>query len=279
MNNERRRINDLTMLSAYLDKALKEKEVENLEARLEKEPELQEKLENLRRTKILLNHLDHIPAPRNYTLTPDMVRVQSKKNKPLFATLRLATSFAAILLVALFGIQLLLPGGLMPVRMQSDAPMLEVARVEEEMTPEPLIFWAESGSGGTAAEGYGGGGPDSIVEESYTSEEAMEENEEAAAEEPEIAVEQPKAPSETEIESQEALELENASPDEDIEDNSPILGINPEQGGQILERSQDVLEEQQISPDWSKIILWTQIILGVIAVGGGLTLWLLRKKA
>lgn len=278
MNNERRWRNDLILLSAYLDNALKEKEVENLEARLKKEPELKEKLEGLRRTKLLLNRLDRVPAPRNYTLTPDMVKVRSKKNKPLFATLSLATSFAAILLVVLFGIQLLIPGGLMPARMQSDTPMLEVARVEEQRTPEPLIFWAEPGIGGTAAEGYGGGGSDSIAEESYTSEEAMEENEEAAAEEPETAVEQPKAPSETEIESQEVQELENAPPDKDIEDSSPTLGVNPEQGGQIVERSQDDLEEQQISPDWSKIILWTQITLGVIAVGGGLTLWILRKK-
>ena len=263
MKNERQRINELNMLSAYLDNALEAKEIEKLETRLEKESELREKLKNLKQTKILLSRLDRVPAPRNYTLTPDMVKVKGRKNQPLFTTLRLASSFAAILLVALFGVQLLLRGGLRPTGMQSDAPMFEAAQVEDESTPEPLILWAEPGTGGAASEGYGGGGPESMAEESFIPEEPVAE-EEAPAEEPALPEEQP--------------ESENMPPDEALEGSSPILGVNPEQSGKILERSQPGVEEQEVTPDWSRVIQWAQISLAVIAVGGGVTLWLLRRK-
>ena len=268
MNNERRRINELNTLSAYLDKALTKKEVEELEARLEIEPELREKLENLQRTKILLSRLDRVPAPRNYTLTPDMVKVRGQKNKPLFLTLRLASSFAAILLVALFGVQLALQGGILPPRMQSEAPMLEAARVEDKTTPEPLIFWAEPGTGG-GAEGYGGGPAEGIAEESFIAEEPAEGEQEAPAEEP---MEEPAMP-------KEQPEIESLPPLQDYEGSSPILGINPEESGKILDRSQPGVEEQETAPDWSTIIPWIQIALAVIAVGGGVTLLLLRRKS
>lgn len=263
MKNERRRINELNTLSAYLDNALDKKEAEELKARLEKEPELREKLKNLRRTKILLSRLDRVHAPRNYTLTPDMVKVRGRKNKPLFTTLRLASSFAAILLVVLFGVQFVLQGGIEPPRMQSDAPMLEAARVEDESTPEPLILWAEPGTGGAAAEGYGGGG-EGMVEQPFIPEEPVGE-EEAPAEQPPMPEEQ--------------TEMESLPPDETFEDASPILGINPEQSGKVLDRSGPVPQEQEAAPDWSMIIQWVQIALAVVAVGGGVTLLILRRKA
>ena len=263
MNNERRRINELNTLSAYLDNALNKKESEKLESRLKQEPELREKLDNLKQTKFLLSRLDRIGAPRNYTLTPDMVKVRGQKSKPFFTTLRLASSFAAILLVVLFGVQLALQGGILPPRMQSDAPMMEAAQVDDESTPEPLIFWAEPGSGGAVAEGYGGGGPESMVEEPFIPEEPAEE-EEAPAEEPAMPEEQP--------------EVESLPPVQDLEGSSPILGLNPEESGKILDRSQPDVEEREITPDWSSVIIWVQIGLAVIAVGGGVALLILRKR-
>lgn len=268
MNNERRRINELNTLSAYLDNALNKQEAEKFEARLEKETELREKLENLKRTKILLSRLERVSAPRNYTLTPDMVKVRGQKNKPLFLTLRLASSFAAILLVALFGVQLALQGGILPPRMQSEAPVLEAARVEDETTPEPLIFWSEPGMGG-GVEGYGGGPPGDMAEESFIAEEPAEGEQESPAEEP---IEEPAMP-------KEQPEMESLPPLQDYEDSSPILGINPEESGKILDRSQPGVEEQETAPNWSIIIQWIQIALAVIAVGGGVILLLLRRKS
>lgn len=264
MKNERRRINELNLLSAYLDNALKEKELQDLETRLEEEPKLRERLDNLKRTKVLLSRLDRVRAPRNYTLTPDMVKVRGKKNKPLFTTLRLASSFAAILLVVLFGVQLILQGGLLPPRMQSDAPMMEAAQVDDEMTPEPLIFWGEPGANGASPEGFGGGAPESIDEEPFIAEEPVEE-EEIPAEEPALPEEQP--------------EIESIPSDKAMDDSSPILGVNPDQSGEVLERSEPGIEEpQEVPPDWSRVIQWAQIALALIAVVGGFSLFLLRRK-
>jgi hypothetical protein len=271
MKNERERTNELNMLSAYLDNALKEKEVKVLETRLERDAELRNKLENLRQTKILLSRLNRVRAPRNYTLKPDMVTVRRQKRKPLFSTLRLASSFAAILLVALFGVQLLLSGQFIPTAMMAEAPAMESAPAADETTPEPLILWAEPGAGGSDSEGYGGGGPESMAEESFILEEPVTEEEMASEEQPEILPESDLAP-------QESPEIDSAPADKNLEDESPILGINPEQSGQVLERSEPGPEDQAEPIAWTKLIQWTQIGLAAIALGGGVTLWILHKK-
>ena len=276
MNNERRRIKEINMLSAYLDNALKAKEAEELETRLKHEPDLREKLDNLRRTKLLISRLDRVRAPRNFTLTPDMVKVRAKKAKPLFTTLRLASSFAAILLVALFGVQLLLQGGLQPAMMGSEAPIMEeAARVSDEATPEPLIFWSQPGMGG-AVEGYGGRGGET------TSEEPILEIEEAAPEEkqdePASPEEESEIPSAEELPPQETDAADSEAQEKKLEESSPILGVNPDQSGEILERSAPGPRKSEPSIPWQRIILWAQIGLAVIAVGGGITLWVLRSK-
>lgn len=265
MKNERRRIKKLNMLSAYLDNALDAKEVEELEAHLKREPDLREKLENLRRTKMVISRLERVRAPRNYTLTPDMIKVRAKKTTPLFTTLRLASSFAAILLVALFGVQFLLQGGMQPAMLQSEEPMMEAARVSDEATPEPLIFWSQPGMGG-AAEGYGGGGEEDMAEGPIL------EMEEAAPEE------QPEEPAQEELAPREAGEADSEAQGKRIEEFSPILGVNPDQSGEILDRSEPALRESEPSIPWQGIILWAQISLAAIAVGGGITLWILRSK-
>jgi len=274
MKNERDRIKELNKLSAYLDNALEAEELEKLKTRLEQDPNLRQKLDNLRQTKMLINRLDRLNAPRNYTLTPDMVKVRRRKTKPLFSTLRLASSFAAILLVALFGVQLLLGGGFLPSGMTAEAPMMEAARVEDESAPEPLILWAQPGVGGAVPDGYGGGSAESLPGESFILEQPSEE-EIAPKEQP---VEQPEAPPEMEQAPEESLELESLSTENDLEGSSPILGINTEQGGEVLDRSEPASSDQKTATDWTKVIQWAQVGLGMIAVGGGLTLWILRKK-
>lgn len=277
MNNERRRIKDINILSAYQDNALKAKEVEKLEARLKREPGLREVLEDLRRTKLVISRLERVRAPRNYTLTPDMVKIRTQKRNPLFTTLRLASSFAAILLVALFGVQYLLQGGFQQATLQSEAPMMEAARTEGEVSPEPLIFWSEPGIGGAAVEGYGGGsGGESIAEE------PMLEVEEAAPEEVEEEAASPEeesdAPTASELIPRESDAADSEAQEKRLEDSSPILGVNPEQSGEILEHSEPILREREFSLPWHSVIMWAQISLAIIAVGGGIMLLILRSK-
>jgi len=62
------------LLSAYMDGELDQRERVLLEARLAAEPELQARLEALRQTVSLVRALPQVQAPRNFILTPAMVR-------------------------------------------------------------------------------------------------------------------------------------------------------------------------------------------------------------
>lgn len=64
---------DYELLSAYLDGMLAEDERAALETRLDAEPMLRGELRALRQTVVLLNGLPVLKAPRNFTLTPEMV--------------------------------------------------------------------------------------------------------------------------------------------------------------------------------------------------------------
>ncbi|MEP7290996.1 MAG: hypothetical protein ABI835_04395, partial [Chloroflexota bacterium] len=66
--------NDLELLSAYLDGALNQSERAALETRLASDTDLRRELARLRATVNLIKTLPTLAAPRNFTLTPRMVR-------------------------------------------------------------------------------------------------------------------------------------------------------------------------------------------------------------
>jgi len=266
MKSERRRITELNMLSTYLDNALTKSERQKLEARLAQEPELQKKLENLRKTKILVGSLPRLHAPRNLTLTSEMVTVRKKK-QPLFSALRLVSSLAAILLVVLFGVELLSGS---PAMMPE--PVMEAATFAEGASPEPLIFWGVPDAGGADTDGLGS--------DSSFAEEPMMEMEVSPVEsegETETAPTQPEEAQPKDIaETDETTEQTRAMPGE--EGNLPILGLNPKEGGQIIQRSEPASSSDDGGLPGIDAIRWVQIALAVIAVGSGLTLWILRNR-
>lgn len=61
------------LLSAYLDGELSSQERRQLEARLAVDPQLRERLEDLRHTVTLVRELPPVSAPRNFLLSPEMV--------------------------------------------------------------------------------------------------------------------------------------------------------------------------------------------------------------
>ncbi len=284
MSTRHKKNQELNLLSAYLDHALREPEQNRLETRLAQEPELQKRLENLRRTKQLIGFLQHLKAPRNFTLTPQMVTVR-KPRQPLFTTLRLATAIASILLVVLLSLEGI--AGL-PKASMVEAPlaMEESARAfDTETTPEPLIIWggqeaASVGMGGGMGGGIGGGGggeADSFITEELTlevdPEAVLEETVVAPAEEPVKATAVAEIPPETPEETVEADRASIKAPDEEL-----ILGLNTDEAGQIIKSSipAETNAEKpalQISP-----IRWVEIGLAVIALGGGIGLLIHRKR-
>jgi hypothetical protein len=86
-------------LSAYLDGQLPAKERLRLETRLNQAPELRSALEDLRRTRAVLRSQPKVRAPRNFTLTPDMVGLKARpvRRAPAYPFFRLASALAAFL--------------------------------------------------------------------------------------------------------------------------------------------------------------------------------------
>ena len=90
------------LLSAYLDGELNQRERTLLEARLKSEPELQARLEALRQTVSLVRALPQVQAPRNFILTPAMVRAdrpRAASRRWLAPALTFATGAVGLLCV------------------------------------------------------------------------------------------------------------------------------------------------------------------------------------
>jgi hypothetical protein len=132
---------DIETLSAYLDGQLDVSDAARLEARLKTDTELASVLRDLRAARGILRKLPARKAPRNFTLTRQMVGLKPPlpRTYPLF---RLATAFAAILFLFSFTATTL-------------APMINFGSA-------PAYGY---GSGG-GCEGCGGGGDDAAMESS-----------------------------------------------------------------------------------------------------------------
>lgn len=148
---------DLELLSSYLDGQLSSADSARLESRLRTEPGLRSVLQDLRGARSVLRQLPMRKAPRNFRLTPQMVR----KNPPLpraYPMFRFATTLATLLLFFTFGLNYLGP----------------------QLASQPPAF------------GMGGGGdPDTFAAESAQVEEAPGAElpaTEAPAEEPSVAM-------------------------------------------------------------------------------------------
>ncbi len=128
---------DWEALSAYLDDALPPRERERLEARLRSEPALKEALTSLERTRFVLRAAPRLRAPRNFTLTPEMVAPRPSFLDWLCPTMQWSSAVAALLLVlVLAGQYLLAPlgGASVPREAPAAAPQSLSASesVEEE---------------------------------------------------------------------------------------------------------------------------------------------------
>lgn len=162
-------------LSAYLDNALSPIEKQQLEARLQTSPELQQILHELRITRALLRSVPRRRAPRNFTLTPQMAGIHRQQRAAwLVPVFSMSSALATLLLViSLFVEMFAAPGAAAPMHLvaapsdaQPQAEMNTLAALEATETPM-IITWGHPGMGGgggmdmpygMAAEGKGGGG-------------------------------------------------------------------------------------------------------------------------
>jgi anti-sigma factor RsiW len=99
---------DIERLSSYLDGQLSAAESARLESHLSSDPELASAFEDLRAARGILRKLPARKAPRNFTLTRQMVGL----NPPLprsYSFFRFSTAFTTILLTLTFAANLLAP--------------------------------------------------------------------------------------------------------------------------------------------------------------------------
>lgn len=104
-------------LSAYIDGALGPRERARLEARLAQDADLRARLESLQQTVALVRGLPPVPAPRNFLLTPAMVRPPAPAAHPsapiarrLAPALTFATAVSGLLCIILLVGNLIAPG-------------------------------------------------------------------------------------------------------------------------------------------------------------------------
>jgi len=160
---------DSELLSAYLDGELKPSDSKRLETRLKSDPDLVSVLNDLHATRSLLRKLPSRKAPRNFTLTREMVG-QSPPLPRAYPIFRLATVVATLLFFFSFGIN----------------------SFGSQLASQPFAY----GIGGSG----GGGGDESFAQEAPAMEEAapgaeapMASEEESAA----PAMEEPAVPAES----------------------------------------------------------------------------------
>ncbi len=95
---------ELEKLSAYIDGELRAREAREFEARLAREPALQEAYRELQLVARSMRQLPQVRPPRSFALSPEMVGVPQRRTG--YPVLRLATVVAAFAFVALIGVDI-----------------------------------------------------------------------------------------------------------------------------------------------------------------------------
>lgn len=233
---------DIETLSAYLDEQLNPTDKARLESRLQSDPELVSVLSDLRASRSLLRKLPARKAPRNFTLTRQMVglRPPMPRSYPL---LRYATLFATILVMCSFTTNMLTP-----------------------------MFSFGFGGAAAPAFGMGGGGgcdgpcEEAAMESAAATEEAPLMEAAPAATEEAPAAEQENAPTA-------AMEdtAQNATP----EATAKEAGTEVAAQDQAPETTDQAPAEEEALP---APFNWTLLFL-VIAILGGVVMFFMRQSA
>lgn len=271
-------------LSAYLDGALSFQERTRLEARLEENPDMRSALQDMRRTRAVLNSAPMLRAPRNFTLTPQMagIRPGERPVSGAYPVLRLASLLATIFFLVVFV-------GDLAIRTIQPASF-QVARSPQHKAAPPS--WPPVGMGG------GGGGDDEgprdaleAPAEQVTVVVEAEKVVEIQAGEPEIPEEEKEQPAPLAADSGRSVINPTMTPaptptpwgtsQPPLNQVVPAPGeIPPPEGafGQTLGPTPVMIEPVAASPDWS-ILGILQILLAVMALGTGMGAIYLHRSA
>jgi len=235
---------DIELLSSYLDGQLSPSDSARLETRLASDPELASAFEDLRAARGILRKLPARKAPRNFTLTRQMVGLKPPLPRS-YSFFRFSTTFATILLTLTFAANLAAP----------------------RLNAEPV--GPNTGWGG----GYGGGpaapqaAAPAATEAPFAMEESLAATEAPAA--PALAME----PLPTANADSAATELPTAK---QMEAPSELMDQPPAEN---QPEAESVPDEQSRSQNQALIPIAWQAALFVLILLSGLTAFLLRRSA
>ncbi|MGB2962373.1 MAG: hypothetical protein WBB69_00115 [Anaerolineales bacterium] len=286
-------------LSAYLDGELSGRELEQVRKRLKSDPRLQDALKQLQITKQILQGAPVLKAPRNFTLTPDMVG--QKQKKPAAAGFRLAAALMSVLLIGVlimdFG-RFLAIGAMAPAAPKYQEVMLEaMPESAADAVEEPALMKAESEV-------------DEVLVGADSEKSVLGEADEAAAgvegcEAPPIedAADQPVAEAEAVAESLSAEPMEEPAPAEGTaEEESEQRAHEPTEGENLVEEKEapqptsQMLPTQTVEPPPATIEYFSEdvyeptqepgipifrileILLAAGVIGFSAAAWLRRRK-
>ncbi len=275
---------DWVQLSAYLDGELSGKELDQLRKRLKSDSQLQAALEELNATKQILKAAPQIPAPRRFTLTPEMVGQKEKKNTN--RGYRLAAALMSFLLI---GVLILDFGGIFFTGALSALPSQKSFEVQLESMPESAADAVEE-----PALMDGAAVPEAVAGEAL---EVTEHEEEYVAED--TPAEEALAVSVDSAEESLAEGIEGEEQEGKTQDADDSTGANRAQEGegdlqnteqafptQTPEPSPDVLEyfsEEEIPDPYTSPRLPTlrilEIIFGLGVIGFSAAAWFKRRKS
>ena len=97
---------DIEQLSSYLDGQLSASESARVESRLSSDPELASAFNDIRAARSILRKLPARKAPRNFTLTRQMVGLKPPLPRA-YSVFRFSTAFASFLLILTFAVNVL----------------------------------------------------------------------------------------------------------------------------------------------------------------------------
>ena len=245
---------------AYIDGSLSGIRKESFEAKIASSAELSQEVLNQKRIRAALRALPKKRAPRNFMLSPEMIK-QSKPKFSLVPAFSFASAGVTILLLAVFAGEFLLGNKSQTAMMDAAAPEMMVS--DEDAPTEPMmIFWDAANSGGGASHeeaiGMGGGSGEPDWESDFL---VPENQKEPAPEEQVVSGDLPQ--SKGVVEEQETV----------------IFGINLDENDTD---QQEVLRNPTIMQILRSvsIIRWIEIGLGTLALGFGITaitIWLKKK--
>lgn len=274
---------DLELLSSYLDGQLSPADKKTVEKRLESDSAYKAAFEKLRRTHLLLHSLPQRAAPRNFTLSPEVVK--KKVNIPSFFQIMRFSSAVAVL-----GLVILLVFDFLPLNLLSvgNHP-LEVAQApaassSTTMSNEPpmIINWGTSqpevfgkgGGGGGSGSGQTGTITTNTINEPATETSTLP-NERAVSPPQPLSPRMgstPAAQTEDTLAAPQSKEAESA-----LSATGPILGIPPSaERGKVL--STYPVQPPISSKEKVDALRISELVLGGIALLTGIIAFVLHKK-